>query len=144
MSSPVISIPAGRSVADAARDFERYRYTSFPVVDEFDRPVGLLSIADVERTPRSQWHTRTVQQIADGDPELRVVVNEDATLLFDRPRFLRVGRAVAVDARGKVVGLVSVSDLERMLRADRLRDRSQPPREPGIARRAQVDRPSRG
>ena len=43
--------------------------------------------------------------------------------LLERPAFARVGRAVVVDERGRPVGLVSITDVKRALRASRLADR---------------------
>ena len=49
--------------------------------------------------------------------------------LLDRSAFRRVGRAVVVDVVGRPVGIVSVTDIERMLRAMRIGGR------PGASRR---------
>jgi CBS domain-containing protein len=41
-------------------------------------------------------------------------------LLLERPAFVRVGRAVVVDGLGRPVGLVSITDVQRTLRASQL------------------------
>jgi len=42
---------------------------------------------------------------------------------FERPAFAKVGRAVVIDELGRPVGLVSITDVKRSLRASRLADR---------------------
>ena len=58
--------------------------------------------------------------VADRDPELAVGEEEDVATLLSRPAFGRVGRAVVVDASGSPVGLLSITDIQRTLRAARL------------------------
>ena len=57
MSQPAITIPAELALADAERYFERHRFTAFPITDRAGRAVGLLSIDQLEKAPRSAWST---------------------------------------------------------------------------------------
>ena len=121
MSSPVVSIPGDTSIAGAARDyFVLYRYTSFPVVDEFGRALGLLTLTQMQSPTVTHDGVQRAAEIADRDAALIVGEDEDVTQLLSRPAFMRVGRAVVVDDRRVPVGLVSVTDVERALRAARL------------------------
>jgi Zn-dependent protease len=121
MSAPVVSIPAWASAEQASSDwFLPYRYTSFPVVDEEGRAIGLVSLTHIEALHHGQRATRRVGEIADRDPELLLAGTEDIVLLLERPAFARVGRAVVVDGLGRPAGLVSITDVQRTLRASRL------------------------
>ncbi len=125
MSTPVVSIPEGTSAAEASADwFAPYRYTSFPVVDELGRAIGLVSVAQIEALTRPQRAAQRVGEIADRDAGLLVAGTEDVSRLLERPAFARIGRAVVIDELGRPVGLVSITDVQRTLRAARLTDRS--------------------
>ncbi|HTR72618.1 MAG TPA: site-2 protease family protein [Solirubrobacteraceae bacterium] len=123
MSSPVVSIPERISAAQASTEwFLPHRYTSFPVVDDDGAAIGIVSLAQVERLTRQQRARSWVGEIADRDPGLLVLGDEDVARLLERPSFARVGRAVVVDPLGRPVGLVSITDVQRALRASRLAD----------------------
>ncbi len=125
MSSPVVSIPERISATQASTEwFLAHRYTSFPVVDDDGAAIGIVSLAQVERLTRQQRATSWVGEIADRDPGLLVLGDEDVARLLERPAFARVGRAVVVDPLGRPVGLVSITDVQRALRASRLTEDS--------------------
>jgi Zn-dependent protease len=124
MSTPVVSVPAEMSAAQAGRDFFlAYRYTSFPVVDEQGRALGLVSLAQIEALTPEQRERRRVGEIAERDRTLLVGEEDDVAGLLELAAFARVGRAVAVDASGRPVGLVSITDVQRTVRASMLSDR---------------------
>ena len=124
MSTPVLSIPADVSVAQAGTDFFlAHRYTSFPVVDERGRALGLVSLTQIEALSPEQRERQRVGEIAERDRSLLVGEGDDVAGLLELPAFARVGRAVAVDARGRPVGLLSITDVQRALRASSLSDR---------------------
>lgn len=121
MSTPVISIPTDTTLSQAGRDwFARYRYTAFPVVDEQGRAVGLLDLPRLESREALGHDELPVGRIADNDRDLIVEADLDVMRLFERPAFARMGRAVVVDADGRPVGLVSITDVQRVLRTARL------------------------
>ncbi len=129
MSSPVVSIPERTSAAQAGTDyFLPYRYESFPVVDERERTLGLVSVSQLEALTPAQRAVKPVLDIADRDSELIVAKDEDIVRLLGRPAFVRRGRAVVVDKAGRPIGLVSITDVRRALSASRPADRT-----PGIA-----------
>lgn len=74
----------------------------------------------IDRLTRQQRAVRWVSEIADHDPGLIVGKGEDVARLFERPAFATVGRAVVVDETGSPIGLVSIADVQRALRAARL------------------------
>jgi Zn-dependent protease len=116
MSFPAVAVPAGISVADAVEEyFVRYRYTAFPVL-ESGRPVGLIDVEHVERVPPARRTSTTVGEVAVIDPELVVGEHQDVADLLEQPAFQRLGRAVVRTERGEV-GLISITDVNRALRA---------------------------
>lgn len=121
MSAPAVSIPEYTPVAHAARAYFRpYRYTAFPVVDELGRAIGLVSIAQIEALARQHRAVQELAGVVDRDPGLIVHGEEDVAELIERPAFARVGRAVVVDEPGRPLGLISITDVQRALRASRL------------------------
>jgi Zn-dependent protease len=116
MSYPAVAIPAGLSVEEAIeRFFVRFRYTAFPVL-EGGRPVGVVEVGRIQAVPESARANTTVGDVAALDPELSVGEHEDVVSLIERPAFQRVGRAaVRTDDGG--VGIVSITDVQRVLRA---------------------------
>ncbi len=121
MSSPVVSIPGDTPLAETARDyFMAYRYASFPVVDELGRALGLLTLTRMQSRAVTTRVERTAAEAADRDTDLIVGEDEELMQLMARTAFTRVGRAVVVDALGAPVGLVSITDVERVLRASGL------------------------
>lgn len=116
MTYPALTIPAGTSVGAAVEEFfVGARHPAFPVVDG-GRLVGMVDAAAIERVaPRSRAST-TIGEIAFDDPSLVVREDQDVAELLERPSFARVGRAVVLTAEGGI-GLLSISDVNRMLRA---------------------------
>lgn len=125
MSTPVISIPGWLTLSQATQEyFLPYRYTSFPVVDQRGQAVGLLSVAQIEALTPRQLQECEVSLLADRDPGLIVDGEEDVSRLLERPAFGRAGRAVIVDESDRPVGLISITDVQRALRASRLSTRA--------------------
>jgi Zn-dependent protease/predicted transcriptional regulator len=124
MSQPVVSIPSESTLEQAQQYFARYRYTAFPVTAADGRAVGILRIGQLERTPRS---ARFVDELADRDPALLIGEQDDVAELLEQPAFARVGRAAVLDDRGRPVGIVSLTDIQRAIRADPLRNSNSGP-----------------
>jgi Zn-dependent protease len=123
MSAPVVSMPAHLSAAQAGRDyFLTHRFTSFPVVDDTGRALGLVSLAQIEALSPDQRELRRMDELAERDPSLIVGEEDEVTGLLERAAFARVGRAVVVDPLGRPVGLLSITDVERALRVSLLSD----------------------
>lgn len=124
MSQPVISIPSESTLAQAEQYFARYRYTAFPVRAAGGRAVGMLSIDQLEKTSHSDRGAVFVEELADRDPALLIGEQEDVANLLEQPAFARVGRAAVVDDEGRPVGIVSLTDIQRAIRAARLHSTS--------------------
>jgi Zn-dependent protease/predicted transcriptional regulator len=121
MSKPVVSIPLDASLERAGSEFFLpYLYTAFPVVDGEGRFAGVVAVGRVDSVPQRERALKRVADVADRDPALSIGEEEDVASLLTRPAFARVGRAVVVDEQRHPVGLVSITDIQRTLRAARL------------------------
>jgi Zn-dependent protease len=116
MSFPAVTIPADTSLEDALRlYFLPYRYSAFPVIED-GRAVGLVDLTTVEQVPPARRASTRVGEIANRDPSLLIDEHQDVAELLERPAFQQVGRAV-VRTAGDQVGIVSITDVERLRRA---------------------------
>jgi Zn-dependent protease/predicted transcriptional regulator len=121
MSHPVVSIPRDATLAQAGSQFfVPYLYTAFPVIDAAGHFEGVIAVSRVDAVPRRERPYKHVGDVADRDPALAIGEDEDVATLLTRPAFARVGRAVVIDEEGEPVGLVSITDIQRTLRAARL------------------------
>jgi Zn-dependent protease len=102
----------GRFMDDVAR---HTRFTTYPVVDDDGRPVGLLGFRQVAAVPRDQWdHERVSDKMFAGTSLVTLHPDDRAADAVDRLAASPVNRAlVVVDDR--LVGLLSVSDVVRAL-----------------------------
>jgi Zn-dependent protease len=117
MAFPAVTITADLTIDEAIRAFARYRYRSFPVFD--GNPVlGLLTIDRVEALPPAKRASTLVRDLVETDPDLFVDEHADVAELLERPGFQRLGRAIVVTPGG--VGILSITEVERAVRALRL------------------------
>ncbi len=121
MSSPAVALPADIPVERAVTEYcSRYRYTAFPAIDDAGRFVGLVTLDAIERMPAGVRDRHPVAEIADTDRELTLHGPDDVAQLLERPAFGRSGRAVVVDDLEHPIGVVSITDVRRAVRAARL------------------------
>lgn len=128
MTAPAVSLPATLTVAEAiVTGFSRHLFSAFPITDGEGRAIGILTMGDVRAMPGPQRAGTVLGAIAHDDPELLVEPSHRASALVADPVFKRIGRAVVIDSAGRPAGVVSVTDIDRRLRAEALL--------PGIAQR---------
>jgi Zn-dependent protease/predicted transcriptional regulator len=121
MTAPAAALRGDLTVEEAVvAGFARHLYSAFPVIDADDRALGVIVIDDVRAVAPLQRGRVTVAEIARRDPALLVAPDTPATALLALPAFLHTGRAVVVDGEGRPLGIVSVTDVQRRLRADAL------------------------
>jgi Zn-dependent protease len=99
--------------------FLRYRWPWFPVVDARGRLVGVLSHEAVTSLPEAIRPGRAVSSVmarTEPDSSLRVRVEEPLETLLGREALARLGALMAVDAEGRLRGIVTVDQLRRALR----------------------------
>lgn len=115
MTSPVITIPAEISIADAVRDyFARRNLTVYPVVDR-DRILGLLTVAAVRSTPAAElWKTTAGHVAAGHPPALTAEVTTPMSEVIAALSTNTGGPArVLVVERGRLIGIISPTDIFR-------------------------------
>jgi Zn-dependent protease len=98
------------------------RYTTYPVVDD-GRAIGLLPFRCVAEIPRGEWDRRSVRDCM--LPLDRVAVFREDEPLIDAVAELSetgAGRGLVLDGE-RLVGLLSVTDVARMLDVGRPRSR---------------------
>lgn len=117
MTTPVVAIPAGTSVASAVRDyFAHGGQTAYPIV-ESDRPIGLLTATDVRQVSPEMIERTSVDQLA--RPHLPALMAEPATSMLEVIDALAVAASQATKARvlvvdqGRLVGIISPADVIR-------------------------------
>jgi Zn-dependent protease/CBS domain-containing protein len=104
----------------------RHRYSTYPLVDAQGRLTGLVTFNRIRAVAIEQRSVRRLSDIACPPDEVPVARPEEpVTDLLPRMAGCADGRAVVVDATGRVVGLVSPSDISRLMAVSDLRG-SQP------------------
>jgi Zn-dependent protease len=118
MDSDPVTIPADLPAARAWEDyFLRYQgWPWFAVVDPDGRYVGLAHRAAVEHAVFSEGATMPVREVVAGAEDR---VREDAPLeaLLGSEALRRIGALMAVDAEGRLRGVVTVEQVTRALQA---------------------------
>jgi Zn-dependent protease/CBS domain-containing protein len=120
-----VSVPAWATLEHVvARWFVPYLYSAFPVTDGDGRVVGVLTIDDVRAVPAAERALRRAGEAAERDPSLLVTADTPVQDVLLSPVFQRVGRVAVVDGEGRMIGLVSITDLQRRVRAQDLLPRA--------------------
>jgi Zn-dependent protease len=96
--------------------FLRYRWPWFPVVDAAHKFLGLLQRERADEVPEVSRASSSVSEIVDHDRGL--FVRDDAPLdsLLSNQNLRRFGALMAVDADGRLSGVITVEQLGRALR----------------------------
>lgn len=120
MDSEPVAIPESASVERALDEyFLRYRWPWFPVVDAAGRFLGLIVRDAADAVPEPVRSTRTVADLLERDDEvgaLRVLADEPIDSLLGNDVLRRLGALAAVDAEGRLRGLITADDVGRALR----------------------------
>jgi CBS domain-containing protein len=106
------SIPLAEAIAFFGAAEGATRHKSYPVVDEEDRAIGMVSRSDVLRWTREGWNTGdTLASRSTGAPVVGYP-EELVGQLADRMAAADLGRVPIVERQtGKLVGLVARRDL---------------------------------
>ncbi len=119
MDSDPVTIPSGTTV-DRALDeyFLRYRWPWFPVVDPGERFVGLLNRGTADAVPEPFRGSQTVAEIVDPGGSVDQTVKSDDPLdsLLANLELRRLGGLAAVDADGRLAGVITLEQVGRALR----------------------------
>ncbi|UYQ60351.1 CBS domain-containing protein [Streptomyces peucetius] len=119
MTPQAVAVQRGTTFKEIARLLDEYGITAVPVVDDDERPIGVVSEADLLRRHTSNDGSETAGELMTSPavvarPEWSAV--EAARVMEER----RVKRLPVVDRSGVLIGVVSRSDLLQLfLRRDR-------------------------
>jgi CBS domain-containing protein len=119
MDTEPVTIPAATTI-DRALDeyFLRYRWPWFPVVDAGQRFLGLLNRGTADAVPETSRTSQTVSEILDpsGSSDQTVKSDEPIETLLANLELRRLGALAAVDADGRLAGVITLEQVGRALR----------------------------
>lgn len=119
MDTEPVAIPDDASVERALDEFFlRYRWPWFPVVDAAQRFRGLLQRGAADAVPEGRRQTAVVAEFvtADRDGALRIGLDAPIESLLGNETLRRLGGLAAVDADGRLRGVVTAEQVGRALR----------------------------
>jgi Zn-dependent protease len=117
MDREPVAIPGDISVERALDEyFLRYRWPWFPVVDAAHRFLGLVERDKADEVPEIERAGSHVSDLVDHD--IGLFVRDDTPLdsLLANQNLRRLGALMAVDAEGRLSGVVTIEQVGRALR----------------------------
>ncbi|MET3983015.1 CBS domain-containing protein [Streptomyces sp. PvR034] len=118
MTPFVVSVQRGTPFKEIARLLKEFDISAVPVVDEAERPVGVVSEADLLRKPTSDSGTNTAAGLMTS-PAITAQPHWSVVRAVRVMRKHQVKRLPVVDAAGRLIGILSRSDLLQLfLRRD--------------------------
>lgn len=126
MSSPVLTIRPEAAISLAHSIMKEQKIRRLAVVDEHERLVGIITIGDVREASPSDattlsiwelnylWSQLTVSKIMSHD----VIVVKPTDTIFEAAKMMldhKVSGLPVVDDNGKLVGMITESDIFRMV-----------------------------
>ncbi|MFJ5831728.1 CBS domain-containing protein [Streptomyces sp. NPDC093089] len=119
MTPAAVAVQRGTSFKEIARLLDEYGITAVPVVDDDSRPVGVVSEADLLRRHATKDGPSTAEAMMSSP----VVTARPSWTAVEAARLMerhRIKRLPVVDADGRLIGVLSRSDLLQLfLRRDR-------------------------
>ncbi len=117
MDREPVAIPGDISVERALDEyFLRYRWPWFPVVDAAHRFLGLLERDRADEVPEVSRASSNVADLVDHDHALFVRDDTPLDSLLSNQNLRKLGALMAVDADGRLSGVVTVEQVGRALR----------------------------
>lgn len=117
MDREPVAIPGDLSVERALDEyFLRYRWPWFPVVDAAHRFLGLIQRDRADEVPEISRASSHVAEYVDHD--IGLFIRDDAPLdsLLSNQNLRRLGALMAVDAEGRLSGVITIEQVGRALR----------------------------
>lgn len=117
MDREPVAIPGDISVERALDEyFLRYRWPWFPVVDAAHRFLGLIERDRADEVPEVSRANSNVSDLI--DPDQGLFIRDDTPLdsLLANQNLRRLGALMAVDADGRLSGVITVEQVGRALR----------------------------
>jgi CBS domain-containing protein len=134
MTPDPVTVPAGLSVARLLDDYVlRHRFSSFPVLDAFGHPRGLVTLNRIKALSPDQRATSPVDAVTCPLDEVPRAAATDR-LVDVLPAMTRSddGRLLVLDG-DRIVGIVTATDLTRTIELAELRPRPSHEVGPGVA-----------
>lgn len=117
MDREPVAIPGDISVERALDEyFLRYRWPWFPVVDAAHGFLGLLQRDRADEVPEVSRASSSVADLADPDSGFFVADDTPLDALLTNQNLRRLGALMAVDADGRLSGVVTIEQVGRALR----------------------------
>jgi CBS domain-containing protein len=119
MDREPVAIPEDASVERALDEyFLRYRWPWFPVVDAAHRFRGLIERGAADRVPEPVRGSARVAEHLEADAGGTLRVRDDAPIesVLGNENLRRLGALAAVDAEGRLRGIVTADQIGRALR----------------------------
>jgi CBS domain-containing protein len=99
-----------------------HQFSSYPLVDRGGRLTGLVTLNRVRAIPTGRRRDTRLRDIACPPDDVPIArPDEPLTALLPRMRGCADGRAVVLDEQGRVIGIVSSTDISRALQLADLR-----------------------
>jgi Zn-dependent protease/predicted transcriptional regulator len=117
MTPDPLVLPQHLSVEQAVDTFLLpNRFSSFPVVDPDGRPSGLVTLQQIKQVPRDAWGMTSIQRVASPMDLVATAAPREALVeVLPRLRAPGGGGRLLVVEQGAVVGIVSPTDIARVL-----------------------------
>jgi Zn-dependent protease len=117
MDREPVAIPGDISVERALDEyFLRYRWPWFPVVDAAHRFLGLVLREKADEVPEISRASSNVADLVDHDRGLFVRDDTPLDALLSNQNLRRLGALMAVDANGRLSGVITIEQVGRALR----------------------------
>jgi Zn-dependent protease len=117
MDREPVTIPGDLSVEQALDEyFLRYRWPWFPVVDAGRRFLGLIERDRADEVPEISRPNSHVSEYVDHDIGLYVRDDTPLDALLANQNLRRLGALMAVDAEGRLSGVITIEQVGRALR----------------------------
>jgi Zn-dependent protease len=117
MDREPVAIPGDISIERALDEyFLRYRWPWFPVVDAAHRFLGLLERDRADEVPEVSRASSNVSDLIDPDQGLFIRDDTPLDALLSNQNLRRLGALMAVDADGRLSGVITVEQVGRALR----------------------------
>ena len=110
MNREVMSVPASLTLAELSRVMISQRHLGFPVVDEQNRLVGTIGLAQMQNAEPHRW----VGEVMLRNPST-IAPTAGALEALERMGRQQVDRLIVVDENGVMIGIVTQTDLMRAL-----------------------------
>lgn len=116
MSADPVTVPKETTIGGFIDSYAlKHKFSTFPVVDEDRKPVGLITLSRVKDVDAQDRERRSVGEIACGlDDVATASPGESAMVVLERMESCSEGRALVL-SNGALRGIVSPRDMQRAL-----------------------------